>query len=79
MYHYKPDDGREKLKADRQDSRVVRGGAFNYYVNFARVAYRYRHDPDGRYDDVGFRVVVSPFSSDLEPVFLLRTDRQSAQ
>ena len=78
LYPYKPNDGREKLKADRQVSRVVRGGSFRNEYD-ARAAYRRRNGPDRRNYDIGFRVVVSPFSSDLEPVFLLRTDRQSAQ
>jgi formylglycine-generating enzyme required for sulfatase activity len=39
--------------------RVLRGGAFDYAVDFARCAYRLRRFPDLRNYFIGFRVVVS--------------------
>ena len=62
-YPYDPSDGREDLKAP--GPRVLRGGAFFSNARLARCAYRYLSNPDNRYDSFGFRVVVSPFFSDL--------------
>jgi formylglycine-generating enzyme required for sulfatase activity len=59
-YPYKPNDGREDLKGDAV--RVLRGGSFIFSRGGARCACRYDFHPDYRYDDVGFRVVVSPGS-----------------
>ena len=39
----------------------VHGGAWHFVDRFARCAYRYRHAPGGRDDDVGFRCCFSPF------------------
>jgi iron(II)-dependent oxidoreductase len=58
-YPYDPQDGREQL--DSKDTRVVRGGAFSNPEGYARCAYRNLNDPDGRFDNLGFRVVVVPF------------------
>jgi formylglycine-generating enzyme required for sulfatase activity len=58
-YPYDPDDGRENL--EEGGSRVVRGGAFNDAEGNVRCAYRVRGYPGFRYNDIGFRVVVSPF------------------
>jgi formylglycine-generating enzyme required for sulfatase activity len=45
------------------DARVLRGGSwYNPAVN-ARCAYRLRPSPDGRFRDIGFRLVASPFVS----------------
>lgn len=44
--------------------RVLRGGAFLSNVDYCRCSYRYGGDPDFRYDDVGFRLVLRPFPSD---------------
>lgn len=66
-YPYQPDYTgalRENLKAGN-DTRVVRGGAFYFYSWLARSAYRVRLEPDLRNYSLGFRVVVSPFTSDL--------------
>jgi len=45
--------------------RVFRGGAYFDYSGFVRCAGRGWNFPDLRDDDVGFRVALSPFSSDL--------------
>ncbi len=37
--------------------RVVRGGSWGSFLDFARASYRSRHDPNYRGDNVGFRVV----------------------
>ncbi len=63
-YPYRPDDGREDLKAD--GFRVLRGGSFYYDRRYARCACR--SDGGPRFWNVyrGFRVgVVSPILSDL--------------
>ncbi len=62
-YPYDPGDGRESLTGE--DTRVVRGGAFYRLPEFLRSAYRLWYPPDARNYDLGFRVVLSPFSSDL--------------
>ena len=41
-----------------EDSRVVRGGYWNHLPRYCRSAFRYRHKPDSRYFDIGFRVVL---------------------
>jgi formylglycine-generating enzyme required for sulfatase activity len=64
-YPYRPDDGRENLKAGDDVLRVMRGGAFYNVRRDVRAACRVGSTPDGRSDDFGFRVVVSPFSSGL--------------
>lgn len=56
-YPYRSDDGREDLAGG--DSRVMRGGAFSTDEGRARCASRFGSLPDYRYDDLGFRVVVS--------------------
>ena len=41
--------------------RVLRGGGWYYYAQNCRVAYRgYNNNPDGRYDDLGLRLVLAP-------------------
>jgi formylglycine-generating enzyme required for sulfatase activity len=64
-YPYQPRDGRENLNAAPDHLRVLRGGSWFNYLRRARCSCRYGSDPLGRYYDVGFRVVVSPFSSEL--------------
>ena len=61
-YPYDPSDGRENMKASAQVLRVLRGGSF-YNSRYARCAFRYRGAPGGRLIYIGFRVVLSPFSS----------------
>jgi formylglycine-generating enzyme required for sulfatase activity len=53
---------REDLGAD--DPRVLRGGAFSGNSDGLRCACRRGSHPDGRGDDIGFRVVVSPSFSE---------------
>ena len=64
-YPYQRDDGREHLKADRKIPRVLRGGSFISYRRLARCAFRGGASPGYRQDSVGFRVVVSPYVSEL--------------
>jgi iron(II)-dependent oxidoreductase len=47
------------------DFRVLHGGAFDDSSQFVRCAYRYEYAPVGRYEVIGFRVVVSPSISEL--------------
>ena len=60
-YPYVLGDGREDLKASSQILRVLRGGAFGWGSVSVRCASRFRLISDGWVDDVGFRVVLSPF------------------
>jgi formylglycine-generating enzyme required for sulfatase activity len=61
-YPYRLTDGRENLSAGRNERRVLRGGAFHYLHGLVRCAYRYRHSPNSRIRNLGFRVVVCPAS-----------------
>jgi len=63
-YPYRFDDGRENLDAGDDYARVLRGGAFNNYDFVVRAAFRGWVDPDVRLDDLGFRVVFSPSTTD---------------
>ena len=59
-YPYLSDDGRES--DNRQESgRVLRGGSFDYVRLDVRCAYRLAAGPGNRLDDVGFRLLLSPF------------------
>lgn len=53
----------DPLGPDTGESRVLRGGSFYDGPEGLRCAYRYGYAPGGRYGYVGFRVVLSPFSS----------------
>ncbi len=64
-YPYVGTDGREDVEASNELLRVLRGGSCFYSSRLVRCACRNRNDPDDRYDNVGFRVVLSPFFSDL--------------
>ena len=57
-YPYKPDDGREDLKAG--GPRVLRGGSFDDDSVYVRCAFRDGSDPYLQGWDVGVRLVVSP-------------------
>ncbi len=60
-YPYRPDDGRENIKAGDGVSRVKRGGSFYVSAQDVRTARRLGDSANARTDDVGFRVAVSPF------------------
>lgn len=64
-YPYEGQDGRENLEAPSQFLRVVRGGSDFSGSGDVRCAFRLRLVPVDRDDDIGFRVVVLPFSSGL--------------
>ncbi len=64
-YPYELADGREYIEAPKSFLRVLRGGSFINYSWLARCAYRNWHNPIFRPFDGGFRVVLSPFSSNL--------------
>lgn len=64
-YPYLETDRRESREEDSQVLRVLRGGSCFFVSRRARCAYRSWDDPANRHDDVGFRVVVLPFSSGL--------------
>jgi formylglycine-generating enzyme required for sulfatase activity len=57
-YPYKADDGREDPAA--KGNRVIRGGSFGSNQWYVRCACRVADYPDGRNDDLGFRIVLSP-------------------
>ncbi|MGB8648002.1 MAG: SUMF1/EgtB/PvdO family nonheme iron enzyme [Anaerolineae bacterium] len=58
-YPYQPQDGREKLNAGANESRVVRGGAFFDPQGNARCAPRDYDPPYSLYYNQGFRVAAS--------------------
>lgn len=62
-YPYWANDGREDLESSAL--RVLRGGAVGNVPWSVRCAVRDRDGPDVRYGLIGFRVVVSPFRSEL--------------
>ena len=64
-YPYDPTDGRENLEASRDVHRVLRGGSFGNLQGYVRCAYRLRYGPYYWGRHLGFRVVVSPFTSEL--------------
>lgn len=64
-YPYNAEDGREALDASSESRRVLRGGWFGYVSRYVRAAYRNRHPPRYRNGNVGFRVALSPFTSEL--------------
>ncbi len=61
-YEYQFDDGREDPES--KSARVLRGGAYFYDSRYVRCALRYWYYPANRDEDVGFRVVLSPFFSE---------------
>ncbi|MBV7333929.1 SUMF1/EgtB/PvdO family nonheme iron enzyme [Chloroflexi bacterium TSY] len=62
-YPYDPGDGREKLNAYANTSRVIRGGAYWNEVDAVGCGLRYWDFPNFRYDRYGFRIVASPSTS----------------
>ena len=63
-YPYKAALEKLSLKAKKVQSVALRGGAFFYDYRLARCAFRYGYYPNRRNFDIGFRVVLSPFSCD---------------
>jgi len=60
------DDGKSDAPADGSawespagEPRAIRGGYWSHSPRYCRSAFRYRHRPDSRYFDIGFRVVLS--------------------
>ena len=63
-YNGAPADGSAWIDDPRGNLRVSRGGAFAHVESAVRAAFRYYGlEPVLRDPDLGFRVVVSPFSS----------------
>ncbi len=44
--------------------RLLSGGSYNYFDYGVRATIRFRHYPYNRYDDFGFRCLLSPFTSE---------------
>jgi formylglycine-generating enzyme required for sulfatase activity len=65
VYPYDPRDGREDLEGAPEVLRVVRGGSFVDLTWVVRCAARFWYHPLNRSGYIGFRVVVSPFTSGL--------------
>ena len=57
-YPYRNDDGRENLQVD--EWRAVRGGGFISGGRGVRSANRESYSPTGKYDSIGFRIVMLP-------------------
>jgi len=64
-YPYDRLEDREDLNASKEVARVLRGGAWGLDTDFARCAGRYWYFPVLRDDFLGFRLVASPFPSEL--------------
>jgi formylglycine-generating enzyme required for sulfatase activity len=60
-YPYDSRDDRENFEAGSEYLRILRGGSFDFDSRFVRCACRVRGSPGGRYCNVGFRIVLSPF------------------
>jgi len=56
-YPYDTSDGREEPEGDAR--RVLRGGSWLNQPNLVRAAYRYRNNPDFRFDTLGVRLVLA--------------------
>jgi formylglycine-generating enzyme required for sulfatase activity len=64
-YPYDAGDGRENLAAGDDTLRVLRGGSYNDDAAGVRCALRFGFNPFNRYVVIGFRVALSPSSSDF--------------
>ena len=64
-YPYDPIDGRERLAADDSAFRVLRGGSFGSIGRYVHCAFRDRYNPNSWNGYLGFRVVLSLFTSEL--------------
>ncbi|PID95479.1 MAG: hypothetical protein CSA94_01405 [Bacteroidetes bacterium] len=58
-YNGAPTDGSAWVDSN-YTSRVVRGGSWNYFASYCRVAYRLSNNPNNSSDNYGFRVVFLP-------------------
>jgi formylglycine-generating enzyme required for sulfatase activity/uncharacterized caspase-like protein len=56
-YEGAPTDGSAWLSSGESNSRLLRGGSWNYYPGVCRSANRSRGARDGQYSNLGFRVV----------------------
>jgi formylglycine-generating enzyme required for sulfatase activity len=65
VWEWTREDGREYLESASQRLRVVRGGAFHSATRSIRCAGRERNYPNVQSSNIGFRVALSPFHSDL--------------
>jgi formylglycine-generating enzyme required for sulfatase activity len=52
---------------DDSEPRLLRGGSWSYFPGDCRSAYRDHFEPDGAFNDAGFRVVCLPQGSSLNP------------
>ena len=60
-YPYKPKDGREDSSLFTNDTGISdRGGAFYSRENASRCGFRRNEDPNDHYQDIGFRILLSP-------------------
>ena len=64
-YPYEPGHTQEHPEGDDSVDRVLRGGSFPLTGGFVRAASRGCYGPGSRNGRFGFRVVVSPFFSEL--------------
>ena len=64
-YPYDPSDGRERLDAGDRESRVLRGGSVLNLDQDVRCGARNYDNPYYGGDHLGFRVILSPFTSGL--------------
>lgn len=64
-YPYRFRDRSEIIEDNSDRSRVLRGGSYFRGSWLVRCAFRSRVGPGDRDDNIGFRVVAAPFSSDL--------------
>ncbi len=55
-YDDAPADGCAWTDEPRGAHRVYRGGYWSYHASLCRAAYRLRHEPQGRSNDLGFRL-----------------------
>jgi formylglycine-generating enzyme required for sulfatase activity/energy-coupling factor transporter ATP-binding protein EcfA2 len=58
-YPYDQKDGREEMKGNKYEHRVVRGGSFNTFGKSLYCAYRHKLSPNLWDKDFGFRIVIS--------------------
>jgi len=55
--YYKSSPARDPMGPERGDSRVVRGGSWNYGPELLRCSFRFKLEPSFRYFGIGFRCV----------------------